>query len=235
MLKKMRVQKIISNNTSFSRRHAEELIKAGKVKVNDVLVSIGACASEEDEIKINNEKIGFAKKFYVALNKQEGYVTSTKDPHEKTVMKQLPKKYEKTNIKPVGRLDKNTVGLLILTNDGDLANRIMHPSNNIKKVYVGEAKKEITKKDLEKLRKGIVLEEGLATCKVSLNKFNSKMFEITLNTGWTRQIRRMMNAINNEVISLKRIKIGGLDIADLKKENLKEYTKQELEKKIFFE
>ncbi len=225
-----RVQKIISNNTTISRRKAEDLIREGKVRVNNETISIGATATEKDKIEVNGEEIKKIRKIIIAIDKETGHVTSTKDPHEKTVMKQLPKKYKDLNLKPVGRLDKDTTGLLIMTNDGYLANWIMHPSNGIKKTYEGQTKQELKEQDLQRLRSGVQLEEGIAKCEAKQKSKNE--FEITLETGWTRQIRRMLETIGHEVVKLRRTKIGNLNIEDLEGKEIKEYNKEEITKKI---
>jgi 23S rRNA pseudouridine2605 synthase len=229
-----RVQKIISNNTEISRRKAEELIKEGRVRVNNEIITIGTSANQEkDEIKINNETIKIITKKYIAINKPRGYVTSTHDPHEKTIMKIIPEKYKDYNIYPVGRLDKDTEGLLLMTNDGDFANKIMHPTNNIKKTYEGIALGKLSKKDIEQLRGGIKLDEGIAKCEIKITPEKERTrFEIKLETGWTRQIRRMFDAIGHEVIELRRTKIGNMHIDELEREQIKEYTKKEIEQKI---
>ena len=234
MTQKIRVQKIISNNTSYSRRAAEKLIEEGRVKVNNEIIKIGATANpERDEISIDDKKIKTIKKIYIAINKPRGYVTSTHDPHEKTIMKIIPPKYKDQNIYPAGRLDKDTEGLLILTNDGDFANKIMHPSNNIKKTYEGIALGKLSKKDIEQLRGGIKLDEGIAKCKIKITPEKERTrFEIILETGWTRQIRRMFEAIGHEVIELRRTKIGNMHIDELGGKEIKEYNKQEIENKI---
>ena len=229
-MKTERVQKIISNNTHISRRKAEDLIREGKVRVNNETINIGATATEKDKIEVNGDEIKKTRKTIIAIDKEKGYVTSTKDPHEKTIMKTLPQKYKDQNLKPAGRLDKDTTGLLILTNDGDLANWIMHPSNNIKKTYEGKTTKELKEQDLKKLREGIKLDERIAKCEA--RKINDDKFEIILQTGWTRQIRRMLEAIGHEVIELRRTKIGNLNIKDLNNKPIKEYNKQELTDKI---
>lgn len=234
-MEKIRVQKIISNNSNISRRKAEELIKQGRIKINKTIAKIGDTASSEDKIFVDDKQIKTQKKLYLAIDKEAGYVTSTKDPHEKTIMKLLPSKYKDKNLYPAGRLDKDTEGLLIMTNDGDFANQIMHPSNNIKKTYEGICLGKLSKKDIESLRNGIKLEEGIAKCQIKIiPEKEQTSFEIILETGWTRQIRRMFQEIGHEVIKLRRTKIGELHINDLKGKKLREYNKEEITKKIGF-
>jgi pseudouridine synthase len=168
------------------------------------------------------------------MNKPTGCVTSTFDPHEKTIMSLVSQKYKDYNVYPVGRLDKDTEGLIILTNDGDFANKIMHPSNNTTKTYEGVCIGRLSKKDIETLRRGVKLDEGIAKCKITIEPDKEQtVFEIILETGWTRQIRRMFDAIGHEVKQLRRTKIGNLTLKELDTQELKEYTKTELEKKIY--
>ncbi|MFP4568255.1 MAG: pseudouridine synthase [Candidatus Woesearchaeota archaeon] len=234
MADKIRVQKIISTNTNYSRRAAEKLIEEGRIRVNNKIIKIGTSADPtHDKIKIDNQEIKIIKKAYLLMNKPPGYVTSTHDPHEKTIMKLLPQKYKDLNVYPAGRLDKDTEGLLILTNDGDFANNIMHPTNNIKKTYEGVALGKLSKKDIDALKRGIKLEEGIAKCEIKITPDIEKtIFEIKLETGWTRQIRRMFDAVGHDVMLLRRTKIGNLTLDELKDEPIKEYTKEELERKI---
>lgn len=231
---KIRVQKIICNNSDISRRKAEKLIDDGKVKVNGVIVSLGASADPfKDEILVNNKRIVLVEKKYLALNKPVGCVTSTFDPHEKTVMKYIPKKFGSFNLFPVGRLDKDSEGLLLLSNDGDFANKVMHPSNNVKKTYRGVVSGVLSKKDISSLRSGVVLEEGVAKCKIKFEVLKGEtLFEVTIDTGWNRQIRRMFEVLGFEVVKLKRVRIGKLDLKDLEGKLYKEYSKSEIEEKI---
>lgn len=225
-----RVQKIISENTNFSRRKAEDLIINKKVKVNNKLITIGDKADDEkDTISINDKPIKKVEKVYLAFNKPAGTVTSLKDPHETTIMDKIPKKYLKYNIYPVGRLDKYTEGLIFLTNDGDFANKIMHPTNKIEKTYEGIAKGIISIEGKDKLSSGIKLEEGLARGKTYLKSQNKDtFFTIKITTGWNRQVRRMFEAIGHRVAKLKRIQVGKFPITRIGNKQIRELNKEDI-------
>lgn len=230
----VRVQKIISSNSVISRRKAEDLIREGRVKVNGVVVSLGACADvSKDKIFVDGVLLKESKKVYLVINKPAGVVTSTFDPNEKTVMKLLPSKFRNLNLYPVGRLDKDTEGLLILTNDGDFANSVMHPSNNVKKTYEGYCKGVLSSRDISILRRGVPLDEGIARCSLKVvHEVDSSFFEIVLETGWNRQIRRMFEFVHHEVFRLRRIKIGGLSLSVLGEDFFREFSLLELKNLI---
>ena len=169
-----RIQKIISNYGYCSRRKAEELLVNGKVKVNgEVVTELGFKVSPKDIIEIEGKIIEKQEKVYILLNKPRGVITSTKDDkNRKTVIDLIP---EETRVYPVGRLDYDTTGLLLLTNDGDLANLIMHPKNNVEKVYIAKIKGILNVESIKKLEKGILI-EGIKTskAKVKVRKINKK-------------------------------------------------------------
>ncbi|MEM3374516.1 MAG: pseudouridine synthase [Candidatus Woesearchaeota archaeon] len=209
----IRIQKLISNYGYCSRRKAEELIKKGLVKVNDKIVRLGDKATENDEIFINGKKIEKKnqKKIYILLNKPFGYTTSMSDPHEKKLVKDLIKIKER--IFPIGRLDKWTSGMLILTNDGLFANKVMHPKNKIKKTYYVKVDKNINDSHLNSLN-GIDIDGRKV--EAQLKRLSQNEFEITIHEGRNRIIRRMLEKIGYKVKVLIRIKIGNLELGHLK-------------------
>lgn len=227
-----RVQKIISECGITSRRKAEELIEKGKVKVNDKVITIGDKADiTTDKIVVEGKLLKPQKRVYLALNKPKGLVTSTKDPHEKTIMDLVPQKYRKLNVFPVGRLDKHTEGLLFLTNDGDFANQIMHPSNKTEKKYEGIVAGNLSKENVDKIRSGIVMEEGIARCKIFTKPMEGNtFFIITIKTGWNRQVRRMFEAVGHKVINLKRTAVGNFTLDHLGKKRIQELSSYEMKK-----
>ncbi len=220
-----RVQKLLSNYGYCSRRKGEELIKAGRVKVNEKTITIGDKATENDKIYVDNELINKDEKIYLIFNKPTGCVTALHDTHSKTVMEYIS---IKERVFPVGRLDLNTSGLLLLTNDGDFANSIMHPRYEIKKTYVVEVYKPMHESSIKKIEQGIVLEDG-KTSPAKAKKLKDNILEITIHEGKNRIIRRMMEALGYNVKSLERTRVGSLQLGNLKPGQHKLLTKAEKE------
>jgi len=217
----IRLQKFLAQAGVASRRASEELILAGKVAVNGQTVTkLGTKIDpEKDLVTVNKKVIKVEKqKFYIALNKPAGYITSLKDPQGRKKVTDLLKDIQ-VRIYPVGRLDYETEGLLLLTNDGDFAYNLTHPKHKIKKTYLAQVQGIPSENDLQKLRTGIMLSDGpTATAEVSLLKKgkNTATIKITIHEGRNRQVRRMFEAINHPVLHLKRVRIGNLDLGALK-------------------
>jgi pseudouridine synthase len=210
-----RLQKILSRYGVASRRKAEELILNNKVKVNGKISKLGDKADiVKDKVFVNNKELKVKENFvYYILNKPKGYICSVEDRHSKKLITDLVSKEPK--VWPVGRLDKDTTGLIILTNDGDLTNKLTHPSFKHEKEYVVEVNKPITPDFLQKMQKGIKLEEGNARAD-KIKKISDKRFNLILHQGWKRQIRRMCKELNYSVLELKRIRIGKIKLGVLK-------------------
>ena len=217
---KERLQKLIAAAGVTSRRHAEELITAGKVTVNgETVTELGSKADpEHDHIKIQGKLInpglrGQAKT-YVLLNKPKGYLTSLSDPKDRPLVTDLiPKSLGRLH--PVGRLDFNTEGLLLLTNDGDFTNLITSAKNRIAKTYQVKVKGVPPEKAVERLRRGIAIDDGQRTAPAEVRKLRESeanaWFEVVLSEGRNQQIRRMFDAIGHSVIKLSRTRIGPLE------------------------
>jgi len=223
-----RVQKLLSNYGYCSRRKAEELIKEGKVKVNDKLIHIGDKASEEDKIYVDGKLVNPQKKVYILFNKPIGCITAVTDKRFKTVMDYVK---IKERIFPAGRLDYNTAGMLLLTNDGDFANKIMHPSYETKKTYFVRLNKIISWSVLAPIERGIELEDGM-TSPAKIRKINDIQLEITIHEGKKRVVRRIFEKLGFRVVYLERIKIGNLEMGSIKPGEYK-YLKQPDIDKIF--
>lgn len=205
-----RVQKFISNSGAFSRRKAEEFIKSGQVFINGKKAKLGDKVDpEKDLVKVYGKIIKFAeKKIYLILNKPKNYVVSKKDfKGRKTVFDLLPEEY-KTKLWNVGRLDFDTEGLLIFTNDGEITQLLSHPSFEHEKEYEIITDQEPTESQLDKLRNGVELPTG-TTYPAKIKIKNNKVY-ITIHEGKKRQIKRMFNAVGLSVLNLKRIRIGKL-------------------------
>lgn len=215
-----RLQKVIANRGYCSRRKAEELILNGKVKVNGELVNIlGTKVSEKDSIVIEGNIIAKEQIEYYLLYKPRGVITSTKDEkNRKTVVDLIP-----TNVRiyPVGRLDYDTSGILLLTNDGKLTNALLHPKNEIDKVYVVKVKGFVSSNDLKLLSNGVII-DGKKTSKgkAKLKRFDKKtctsIVELTIHEGRNHQVKKMFEALHYQVLKLKRERIGFLDLSGLK-------------------
>ena len=218
---KERVQKIMSNNGYCSRRKAETLIEEGRVKVNEQVISLGDKAKTDDKITVDDEPLEKKKQVYILFNKPVKCVTSLSDPHNETIMKYID---VKERVFPVGRLDYYTSGLLILTNDGDFANKVMHPGFETVKTYRVRLQQNFKKNDLEKLKKGIELEDGLAKADKIFAKEN--VVDIQLHEGKNRIVRRMFKALGYSVYSLHRKAIGKLTLGTLKQGEYKKVSKK---------
>ena len=216
-----RIQKIIAESGYCSRRKAEQLIKEGKVKLNNEIVKeLGTKANYNDYIEVNGISINDKQeKVYYLLNKPRGIITSTSDDKGRKTVVDLVK--DKRRIYPVGRLDYDTTGLIILTNDGELANLLMHPKNKIDKTYIAKIEGIISKEDIIKLSKGVII-DGVKTAKgkakiIRIDKKNNKsIVEIIIHEGKNHQVKKMFKAIGYDVIKLKREKIAFLTLDGLK-------------------
>ena len=222
---KFKLQKILSNAGICSRRKAEDLIKNGRVKVNQIIAKIGDRVDpEKHDIFVDEEKILYERKKYIILNKPIGYVTTLNDPHSKKTILDLVKIKER--IFPVGRLDKDSEGLLILTNDGDFANRIIHPSFEINKTHNVKIDGELKKSDIETLKKGIIIEDK-KTYPAKIEMITKDEFVITIHEGRKRIIRRMMKYFGHSVLMLRRVSIGSVKLGTLKLGEYRDMTKEE--------
>lgn len=216
-----RLQKYMATCGVASRRKSEEIIQEGRVKVNGVVIKeLGyKVDTEKDEVWVDNNKIKKEeRKVYIALNKPEGYVCTVKDEKGRQTILDLVKVEER--IYPIGRLDYDTSGLILLTNDGDVYNKIIHPREEKNKVYIALLKGIPSSGCIEKFQKGIDIGGYVtAPAKIRIIKnFNdSSEVEITIHEGKNRQIRRMCDAIEHPVISLKRIQVGNIKLNNLNK------------------
>ena len=223
---KIRLQKYLSEQGICSRRQAEKLIVDGKIFVNDEPATIlGTKIDPEiDTVSVNNNVIKQRKNLiYIAINKPVGIVTSCFQPGSKTIVELVK---IKERIYPVGRLDKESSGLLLMTNDGILAYRLSHPSFAHEKEYVVTVEKRIMEGALEKLRRGMTI-DGVKTQPAKVSKISDRKFKIILTEGRNRQIRKMCSKIGNEVVKLKRIRIENIKLGNLKPGEWKPLTSAE--------
>jgi len=228
-----RLQKVIAQAGIASRRKSEELIKEGRVKVNGkVVTELGLKVSSSDRVEVNEIQIEKEEPVYFLLYKPRGVISSVNDEKGRKVVTDYFQHF-KERIFPVGRLDYDTSGLLVLTNDGEFANLLMHPKSEIDKVYVAKVKGIPSKENLRKLEKGIRLEDGkTAPARVKLlsadNKKQSAIVEITIHEGRNRQVRRMFEAIGHDVLKLKRERYAFLTLNGLKTGDARELTPHEV-------
>lgn len=218
----VRLQKYIAMSGVASRRAAEELITNGRVKVNDIKITelgtkveIGA-----DIVRVDNEIVSpEVKKYYIMLNKPVGYVSTVSDQFERPTVLDLIGEEIKSRIFPVGRLDYDTSGLLLLTNDGDFTYKVTHPKFNMNKTYIATIKGGITPKGLAQLRAGVVIDDGFKTSPAEVEMLSCEkgytVIKITIHEGKNRQVRKMFEAVGCKVSELERVNIGIVELGNL--------------------
>lgn len=230
-----RLQKVIANSGYTSRRNAEKLISEGRVSVNgEIITEQGVKVNPSDLILIDGVEINKnEKKVYYILNKPRGYISSVKDEKgRKTIVELID---TDLRIYPVGRLDYNTTGLILLTNDGDFANHLMHPKNNIKKTYLAKIEGILSKDDIIELKKGIVIDgrrvdtSNFKIKKKDLEKNNS-LVEITIIEGRNHIVKNIFSSIKHDVIKLTRTNYAFLDVNNLKSGEYRELSIKEVKK-----
>lgn len=228
-----RLQKVIAASGISSRRKAEELIVDGKVKVNGkVVTELGTKVSGKDIVEVNGKVISKEEKEYYLLNKPRGVITSTSDDKDRKTVVDLIN--TKARIFPVGRLDYDTTGLILLTNDGEFANIMMHPKNQIDKVYIAKVKGLIKGEQINKLKEGITLDNQLLKAsRVKLRKTNletnTSIVEITIHEGKNHQIKRMFESVGFPVLKLKREREGFFQLENLKSGEYRKLTPKEIQ------
>ena len=215
-MEEIRLQKYMADCGVASRRKCEEIILQGKVNVNGIKVTeLGTKVTEEDEVSVNGEVIKKVfKKVYIAMNKPVGYITSVSDEFDRPTVMNLVEDEIHTRVYPVGRLDFDTEGLLIMTNDGDLTFKLTHPKHTIYKTYVATLNDVPHPKDIERLKKGVVI-DGKKTQQPKVNWLKDNIVEISISEGRNRQVRKMFEAIGYEVVTLQRIAIGNLTLGNI--------------------
>lgn len=232
-MEKVRLQKLIAESGMCSRRKAEELIKQGRVTVNGRPVHVGDGASAKDIVAVDGVKIRREKKrkkYYLMLNKPRGYVTTMSDELDRKCVTELLSDFPE-RVYPVGRLDRNSEGLLLFTNDGDFSNGIMHPSRHVSKTYRVTVRPPVSDEQLAQLAEGVVI-DGRKTLPAVVNVLDQEqervVLQIVIKEGRNRQIRKMCEAVNLEVARLKRTAIGPVKLGMLKPGAYRELTAEEL-------
>lgn len=230
----MRIDKFLSNNNLGTRSQVKEYLKSGVVTVNGEIVKKADFSIDEnrDEICFKGKKIEYKKYIYIILNKPGDIVTATRDKKQETVMdliKPLPAK----DLFPVGRLDKDTTGLLLITNDGALSHRLLSPKYHVDKTYLVGTLHFLSKSDLEALEAGVDIGDEEITLPAKTELIDEKSLLLTIHEGRYHQVKRMLEAVGNEVVTLKRVSFGDLALPkDLEEGKWRELTEDELQKII---
>ncbi|WP_417203028.1 pseudouridine synthase [Acetoanaerobium sticklandii] len=224
----MRINKFIASCGIASRRKAEEMIQEGRVRINDSVVSdLSTKVSELDIVKIDGKTINkVEEKYYYMLNKPIGYVSTAKDQFGRPSVVDFFDK--KQRIYPVGRLDYDSRGLLLMTNDGDLTYALTHPKYHIEKIYEVIVSSTLSNSEIEKFKSGIDI-GGYVTAKSRITFIGNTSYEVIIKEGKNRQIRKMFSALGKDVLDLKRVSIGKLKLMDLKEGTYRKLTNEEVE------
>ncbi len=226
-----RLQKVIANCGVCSRRKAENLILEGKVTVNgQVVQELGTKVSEKDRIEVSGKVLEKVQPVYFLLNKPRGVVTTVSDDKNRKTVVDLIETEER--IYPIGRLDYDTTGVLLLTNDGEFSNLMMHPSKQIEKVYVAKLNKTIHKEELIQLKQGVLIDNTRARAdRIKLRKVNSDgtcIVELTIHEGKNHQVKKMFESVGFLVDKLKRERVGFLTVGNLKSGEYRALTPKEV-------
>jgi 23S rRNA pseudouridine2605 synthase len=227
---KIRLNKYIANSGVCSRRDADQLISLGEVSVNGKTVTeLGFKVNKNDVVTLHGRRLKPEKHVYVLLNKPKDFITTTEDPQERKTVMSLVRNACKERIVPVGRLDRNTTGLLLFTNDGDLAEKLTHPSHKIRKIYQADLDKPITKEDFEKILKGLRLEDGpVKPDALAIVSPDKKSIGIEIHEGRNRIVRRIFEHLGYEVVKLDRVMYAGLTKKDLPRGHWRYLTEKEV-------
>ena len=223
----MRLNAYLAKAGITSRRKADELIKAGRVSVNKELGRLNSSVTEKDLVALDGKLLKLQKNRTIILNKPAGYVTTLDDPEGRPKVTDLVDLEER--LVPIGRLDYQTTGLLLLTNDGELAHRLMHPKFKVDKTYIAEFNGVLNPKIINMLKTGIELEDG-KTAPAKIKKLDDNKAELTIHEGRNRQVRRMLAAVGLTVRKLHRTKYGPIDLRGLKPGQWRDVTDEEISK-----
>ena len=208
------MNKFIANAGICSRREADQLILAGVIKVNgEVVTELGTKVKSTDKIQYGDQSLRNETKRYLLLNKPKGYITTTDDPYARKTVMQLVSSACRERIYPVGRLDRNTTGLLLFTNDGEMAKKLMHPRSRVRKMYHVVLDQPLTKTDMKKIVEGIELEDGLVqvdSIEYDVQAQDKKEIGLVIHSGQNRVIRRLFESLDYKVVKLDRTMFGSL-------------------------
>lgn len=225
----MRLDKFLTECGLGSRREVKKLLDNGKIRVNDIIVKNPQANIKEsiDKIEYDGNKLEYKEFRYYIMNKKGGYITATEDPKEKTVMELLPEWVIKKDLAPVGRLDKDTEGLLLFTNDGKLGHSLLSPKKHVDKTYYAKLEKEIGEVEIKKLEAGVDI-GGYITQPAKAKIVGEKEIELTIREGKFHQVKKMLEAVNNKVVYLKRVTFGKLELKDMELGEVREINLEDI-------
>jgi 16S rRNA pseudouridine516 synthase len=222
----MRLDKFLTECGLGSRSDVKKILKNREIRVNgQIEISPKFNVTTTDEISYKDEKIEYKENRYYIMNKPAGYITATEDTRHKTVMEILPEWVIQKNLFPVGRLDKDTEGMLLFTNDGPLSHELLSPKKHVDKIYYVEAEKEITNEDIKKLELGVDI-GGYITKPSKCQRVDENKINLTISEGRFHQVKKMLHAVGNNVTYLKRIKFASLELGDMKIGEVREINKE---------
>ena len=234
MGKKMRVDKLLSNVGVASRAELKKYCKQGLISVNGKVINNPGVQvdSENDDVRFNGEKIVYREFVYIMLNKPDGYISATYDKYDPIVLDLIDQSYLVFEPFPVGRLDKDTEGLLVLTNDGQLAHRVLSPKKHVPKTYYAKIQGKVTEEDILAFEKGVILDDGYETMPSQLKILKSddmSEIELKIHEGKFHQVKRMFESVGKKVVYLKRLSMGKLKLDEsLKLGEYRELTEEEV-------
>lgn len=227
-----RIDKILAAALKLSRTDVKKLMKKQRVtvgdeRVTDPNVKVNTCT---DEIAINGKPIVYQKHIYIMLNKPKGVVSASTDRDAKTVVDLVPENLKRSGLFPAGRLDADTTGFVLITDDGDFAHRILSPKNHVEKTYIALLENEISDGDIEKFKSGVELKDGTLCLESKLERIGERTVKVVIHEGKYHQVKRMFAALGNHVIELRRVQMGKLKLDEsLKEGECREITDAELE------
>ncbi len=228
-----RLDKIIASQGQYSRSDVKKLVKQGRVTLDGTAVKSSDIKADPDkaEIKIDGRVLGYKKHLYIMLNKPKGVISATEDPTQSTVIDLVPKQLRREGLFPAGRLDGDTTGFVLITDDGDFAHRILSPKNHIMKTYIATLQRELTEEDVAAFKNGIELKDGTLCLEAEVAAVSGAvpMAQVKICEGKYHQVKRMFAALGNKVLELRRIKMGELCLDESLAEGLcRELTQEEL-------
>lgn len=229
-----RLDKILSSALKISRGDVKKLMKKQSVTVNGASVKSGEMKidPDTDEIRLNGRDVVYQKNIYLMMNKPEGVISASNDKSQETVVDLVPEEYRRDGLFPAGRLDADTTGFVLITDDGDFAHRILSPKNHVEKTYHARLAQRLSDGDIERFLSGIELKDGTLCLEARLRVIEdgeTPLVEVVIHEGKYHQVKRMFAALGNRVVQLRRIKIGGLSLdGTLAEGECREITREEI-------